>query len=293
MKFISWNLNLAPVMYDRYNRKKLILKQMNKLVNYNVICFQELNSWNIGVFGYLFYKYFGEIVGTYFPLLMIILDIVFIMEGMIFNFYCYNNMKEFDKFFEDNGYQVVASHSNKYVSSGLFIAIKGYYNITSIQDYKLSSDIIHSPGLLYIKMRTVDNEEFGIYNLHQVPSLPNTTIIYKLVNLLNRIFRKKPNSIRLENYSKINNIIKINEDKQIFMLGDFNEKMNTAQYNFMMNLFNINNIKSIKFDDNVTNTCLEENVIIDYIFTNLNYDTMVTTKKDLIFSDHYAIETII
>ena len=59
MKFISWNLNLAPVMYDRYNRKKLILKQMNKLVNYNVICFQELNSWNIGVFGYLFYKYFG------------------------------------------------------------------------------------------------------------------------------------------------------------------------------------------------------------------------------------------
>ena len=215
------------------------------------------------------------------------------MEGMIFNFYCYNNMKEFDEFFEDNGYQVVASHSDKYVSSGLFIAVKGYYNITSIQDYKLSSDIIHSPGLLYIKMRTIDNEEIGIYNLHLVPSLPNTTIIYKLVNLLNRIFRKKPNSIRLENYSKINNIIKINEDKQIFMLGDFNEKMNTAQYNFMMNLFNINNIKSIKFDDNVTNTCLEENVIIDYIFTNLNYDTMVTTKKDLIFSDHYAIETII
>ena len=293
MKFISWNLNLAPVMYDRYNRKKLILKQMNKLIDYNVICFQELNSWNIGFFGYLFYKYLGEIVGTYFPFLMIILDIMFIMEGMIFNFYCYYNMKEISEYFEDNGYQVVTSYSDKYVSSGLFIAVKGYYNITSVQDYKLSSDIVHSPGLLYIKMRTIDNEEFGIYNLHQIPTLPNTTIIYKLVNLLNRIFRKKPDSIRLANYSKINNINKINEDKKVFILGDFNEKMNTVHYDFIINIFNMNNIKNIKFDDNVINTCLEENVIIDYIFTNLNYDTMITTKKDLIFSDHYAIETII
>jgi len=288
MKFISWNLNLAPIMYDRYNRKQLILEQMPKLLEYDVICFQELNSWNIGIFGYFFYKYFGEIIGTYFPLLMIILDIVFIIEGIIFKFSYYDNVKEFKEFFEDNGYNIESSFSKNYVSSGLFIATKGYYNITSVQDYKLASDIVHSPGLFYIKTK-----EFGIYNLHLTPTLPNTTIIYKLVNLLNRIFRKKPDSIRLDNYSKINNIIKLNEDKQVFILGDFNEKMNTMHYNFMMNLFNINNIKNIKFHDNVTNTCLEENVIIDYIFTNLNHDTMVTTKKDLIHSDHYAIETII
>ena len=293
MKFISWNLNLAPVMYDRYNRKQLILEQMPKLLDYDVICFQELNSWNLGIFGYLFYKYLGEIVGTYFPMLMILLDIMFIIEGMIYNFSYYDNIKEFKNFFEDNGYQVVSSQSEKYVSSGLFIAIKGYYNIITVQDYKLESDIVHSPGLLYIKIRTIENEEFGIYNLHLVPSLPNTTYIYKIVNLLNRIFNKITYSIRLDNYSKITNIIKMNKDKQVFILGDFNEKKDTIYYEFMKNLFNELGIKVIRFND-VIRTCLEENVIIDYILSNIcNNNHNVIIKKDLIYSDHYAIETII
>ena len=53
----TWNVFLAPTMFNRFNREHIIKENITKYMkNNDVLLFQELHSWKIGPISYLLYK---------------------------------------------------------------------------------------------------------------------------------------------------------------------------------------------------------------------------------------------
>ena len=266
---------------------------INEMKEYDIIHLQELNSWVIGIFGYIFYKYLEEYFYN-FPILMMIIDILSIIEGIFIHYSVYDNVSDVCNIATNNNFNVIKSISKNYVMCGLVSFYSKRFNIIKQNEYKIPTDIIHSPHMLETILEIDKHNVIRCINLHLVPTLPNTTLCYKFVNILNYIIGYNTYNIREKTYDIITNILNLDKIKHIVMAGDFNEKHNQTNYQLLHN-FAVNNKLNIIQPDNTEYSTINnanEIQIIDYILTNMKY-TNIKVNKNILYSDHNAIESIL
>lgn len=292
LSVISWNTYLAPCMYNRLVRKSLIVEQIKNILNYDIIHLQELNSWKLGYLGHYFYNNLEKNLINY-PILMMILDFIFIVEGYIYEYSIYDNGKDVRELMLKNDYHTVETrcNNNNYVSNGLLSFYSNKFYVHKVFHYLLPCDVLHSPGILETILE-IDNKIIRCYNLHLNPTLENNTFSYLFVNFFNKLNNKDTNKIRMYTYKYLNKILYKNiiENKNyILICGDFNENNNHETYEYFTKLINNFNLKIVEpFNEKHFNYIKDKLEIVDYIITNIKYDKLMI-NNDLKLSDHQAI----
>ena len=315
MKILSFNTYLAPTMPDRFVRKKKILNKIQKWMNdgVDVICLQEMNDFTLGLFGYIYYKY--KLYKYCSVFLQRFFDLFFVIEGIIFPFFLYDNTKELkikiDLFnlYSDKKYYFIKSEQSKRGVSGGLVVITTLKPISN-KTYYLNTDCIHSPNLLYTTLQDLKEDKvYTVLNVHLVPNLENHTILYKSVNFINYLNNINIYDIQKTNIEQLRHIIfeniknKNDMKKDIIVCGDFNIKKNKQieLYNYL-----VKNISIIGLEDNIKITsqnyiCTEHFVgkedgendcevdQIDYIFSNIKPVSFDRLFDCFYLSDHYPV----
>ena len=309
MKILSFNTYLAPTMPDRFVRKKEILNKIQKWMSegVEVICLQEMNDFTLGLFGYIYYKY--NLYKYCSVVLQRFFDLFFVIEGIIFPFFLYDNTKDLkiqlDLF---NLYSDKKYYFKRGVSGGLVVLTKHKPIID--KTYYLYTDCIHSPSVLYVTLHDLtENTIYTVLNLHLIPNLENHTFLYKTVNCLNYLNNINVYNIQKTNIKQIRHIIfeniknKDDMKKNIFVCGDFNikKKKQIELYNYL-----VKNISIIGLEDTIKTTsqnyiCTEHFVgqkdgengcevdQIDYIFSNIKSVSFDRLIDCIYLSDHYPV----
>lgn len=305
MKIISWNTYLAPTMPGRFTRKHMVVDKVIEWIYEtkdnnvsDIIALQELNDFTIGIFGYLYYTFklylFCNILMQRF------FDIIFILEGFVTPFWTYNNSAELyeainvynNEVSNKCKYHITKSRGNYHgLNSGLVI-ISRELPISHFSVY-LPTDLIHSPGLLYVLF-----DDFIFVNNHLLPDLLNYNCMYKFVNAINYMCCIKTKILQEKNILTLRNIIRAIPKDQIFIAGDFNikRKLTPKLYKYMIDTLDVKDSSDYICTQHHIG-CLDgekdhEEDQIDYILSNKKPRVSCKRIDDTInISDHYPIVT--
>jgi endonuclease/exonuclease/phosphatase family metal-dependent hydrolase len=300
MRIISFNTFLSPTMRGRFTRKKKINRVIHDWLidGVDVIGLQELNSFTIGLLGYVYFYF--QLYRFLHDQLARIIDALLVIEGYIFPLYIYDNTNELEHIVDQHNIIQLDSRQKYYiyksvipkrgVSAGVVTLVKYKPKLITIKT--LPSDFIHKPGCICIKYQNK-----VIFNAHFIPNLPNNNIIYKAVNWINSKCSFDKNQIRMDNISESNSVISSmirQSSDEIYMIGDYNISRETESnlYKKLINKFGL-------IDSALVPLCTEHSLYgcaaqkhqIDYILSSKQF-TKSCSKLEYLFmlSDHYAID---
>lgn len=293
----SWNLFLAPTMYNRINRLNIIKYNISqRLYKNNIICLQEVHSWNIGPISKLLFSIKNL---KKYPKIIQILDVFSIIEGLFFPLFLYDlNKREIIDLLKKCGFNNfhVSNIPKYYLDSGLITASKipiVYRNIT-----KLKSNSFIPSYIFYTELDTIK-----IVNCHlpvdESSLTKNLRKYYRISNKLCCVNLKR-------NFVENNYIIHklLNGMNNILLCGDLNINYNTKNFFIFQNYLNFDNIEILSNTTQCPYT-YKANKIDYFLYKKLNkcfkpgygyilkmnYIDEQKRLEEIIGSDHFAIET--
>jgi hypothetical protein len=300
MRVISFNTFLAPTMRGRFNRKVKINKAIHEwlIEGVDVIGLQEVNSFTIGMLGWLYFYF--QLYHFLHEELARLIDVLLIVDGYLFPLGVYNNTYELEHIIDQHNiiqvnpmekYYIYKSDIPKRgVSSGVVTIIK--YKPETIAIDTLPSDIIHKPGYICIKYKNNI-----IFNAHFIPNLPNKNLIYRLVNWINSKYGINKKQIRLNNIATAHSIVLSmisRSDDNILMIGDYNicRVSESSLYKKLISKLGLVDSALVPLcTQHELYECIVQHQQIDYIFSN-KQPTRNCVILEYLFSlsDHYAID---
>jgi hypothetical protein len=206
--------------------------------NVDIVALQEMNSYTIGPIGWLYYRF-----GLYkylSPTIQAITDGLLILEGYILpvSTYDHTTLLQYDidaynisKRHDEPKITMVKSNDRYRGVNGGLVVVSKYRPIADIT-IPLQSDFIHIPTSLYVEY----DDGTVVINTHIVPKLPNYTIIYRVVNIINYILGYNSDTLQRGNIDTLSSIIKYADTNSMTVVGDFNIKkhLDPAMYRYMM-----------------------------------------------------------
>lgn len=297
LSITSWNIYMAPTMFNRFSRMKLIENNIRTNLKENdILCLQEVHSWRIGLISKLLFSiaYFRN-----FPTLMQILDAFSIIEGLLFPLFVYCETKEeIIKILRQIGYNYFHYDEvfNYYMDTGLITASK--YPMTLKYTKSLKSN-------LFIPSSVLLSEIDGLFvvNCHFITDEENLDskkkMYFKLINKLCCINLGK-------NFITNNRLLfdMLSHRRNILVCGDVNLNYDSIRYSIFKNYLKLNNIPLTAETTQCPKT-YEKNQIDYFLYNSLdpaykptyahilkmNYNDEELRLEDITGSDHFAIET--
>lgn len=286
-------------MHDRYDRSTKVANMVKTWLydGVDIIGLQEINSILIGYIGYIWLYY--QIYRYVWSWLQRIIDLLMIIEGYILPVSKHDNtlqiqniINEYNSINRQHQYRMVGDlNQSVNVSNGVVLIIKipTGTNIEIAKSVNLPADYIHPSGLVYVKIGSM-----LITNVHFTPLLPNTTLLYRCVNFMNKITKYDVKSVQLNQiYILHTYILKLltNTNDKLIAIGDFNIHKGFDMYNqIKLTLFIDTTSDNIIPTIHPLNRKHTDDWHIDYIFTNNPVrGTCLPIFDALDVSDHYPI----
>lgn len=219
-------------------------------LKFDVLCLQELNSSRVGPIGFIFYTLFTSMfmarffdwIKRIFPSLLALTGITLdgiielteylaVGEGLLLPIFLVDNSTDVIKFAQQNTrfkYSTTSPVPHYFLNSGLVILSVHPIDESTIQHTYLPRDTCNVPGMLTCQISINKSINVRIFNLHFVPSLLDTKLVFRCLNILNDKVGRNPDRLRETQYpilikqvqQSLSNASKT--EPYVFVVGDLN-----------------------------------------------------------------------